>query len=63
MDGQTKMVIITSDKDIIRQFASNQNQNTHIIHMDNNKHITSIKKNDNNSNFHAELSGPVYISF
>jgi len=37
MDGQTKMVIITSDKDIIRQFASNQNQNTHIIHMDNNK--------------------------
>jgi uncharacterized protein YcbK (DUF882 family) len=50
MSGETKMIIITSDEDIIRQFASNKNQNTHIIHMDkNNKQTTSIEINGNNT--------------
>ena len=37
MAGQTKMIIITSDEDIIRQFASNQNQNIQ---------LTSIQTDD-----------------
>ncbi|CAF1235264.1 unnamed protein product, partial [Adineta steineri] len=50
MTGQTKMIIITSDENIIRQFAFNQNTNTHIIDMDiNNRQIISIEKNDNNN--------------
>jgi hypothetical protein len=39
MAGQTKMIIITSDEDIIRQFASNQNKNIQ---------MTSIQTNDLN---------------
>ena len=51
MAGQTKMIIITSDEDIIRQFAFNTNKNTLIIDMDNkNRQITSpIEKNDDNN--------------
>lgn len=36
MASQTKMIIITTDEHIIRQFASNKNENTHIISIDNN---------------------------
>lgn len=39
MAGQTKMIIITSDEDIIRQFTSNQNKNIQ---------MTSIETNDLN---------------
>ena len=53
MAGQTKMIIITSDEDVIRQFAFNKNKNTHIIDMDNNnnnnRQIISIEKNGNNT--------------
>ena len=62
MAGQTKMIIITSDEDIIRQFAFNKNKNTHIIDMDddnNNRQITLIEKNNNNTtdlNFLPELT-------
>lgn len=43
MAGQTKMIIITSDEDIIRQFAFNKNLNTHII---DNRQMTPTGKND-----------------
>ena len=36
MTDQTKMIIITSNEDIIRQFTSNQYKNTHIIDIDTN---------------------------
>ena len=50
MTGQTKMIIITSDEDVIRQFASNKHGNTHIIDMDNNnRQIISIEKTGNNT--------------
>jgi hypothetical protein len=39
MTSQTKMIIITSDEDIIRQFVSNQNENIQ---------MTSIQTNDLN---------------
>ncbi|CAF1097448.1 unnamed protein product, partial [Didymodactylos carnosus] len=61
MTDQTKMIIITSDENIIRQFAFNKNKNTtHIIDMDNNnRQIIPIEKNNNhtiNLNFHPELT-------
>ncbi len=48
MTGQTKMIIITSDEDIIRQFSLNKTTNTHIIDLDNNKQVTSTAKDNNN---------------
>ncbi|CAF0911982.1 unnamed protein product [Adineta steineri] len=57
MTGQTKMIIITSDENIIRQFAFNQNTNTHIIDMDiNNRQIISIEKNDNNNTINLDFA-------
>ncbi|CAF4272238.1 unnamed protein product, partial [Rotaria sordida] len=62
MANPTKIIIITSDEDIIRQFAFNKNKNTYVIDMDdnnNNRQITPIEKNDNstiNSNFLPELT-------
>jgi hypothetical protein len=47
MPGETKMIIITSDEDIIRQFAFNKNKNTHIINLDNDKQATSTTKDNN----------------
>jgi hypothetical protein len=35
MAAQTKMIIITSDEDIIRQFSLNKTKNIHIIDLDN----------------------------
>ncbi|CAF4096403.1 unnamed protein product, partial [Rotaria sp. Silwood1] len=64
MANPAKIIIITSDEDIIRQFAFNKNKNTYIIDMDNNnnnnnRQIIPIEKNDNNtikSNFLPELT-------
>jgi hypothetical protein len=47
MTGQTKMIIITSDEDIIRQFSFNKTKNTHIIDLDNNKQPTSTETDGN----------------
>jgi hypothetical protein len=48
MADQTKMIIITSDEDIIRQFSLNKTKNTHIIDLDDDKQVTSIAKTNNN---------------
>jgi len=49
MATQTKMIIITSDEDIIRQFSLNKTKNTHMIDLDNANQVTSIEKDDNNT--------------
>lgn len=61
MAGPTKMIIITSDEDIIRQFSSNNNnnKNTHIIDLDKRKQINSTaieNNNDINLDFLAHLA-------
>jgi hypothetical protein len=48
MAGPTKMIIITSNEDIIRQFSLNKTTDTHIIHLTNDKQVTTAA-NDNNS--------------
>ncbi|CAF1478736.1 unnamed protein product [Adineta steineri] len=48
MAGQTKMIIITSDEDLIRRLSSNKTDNTRIVDLDNNKQLTSMNNNDNN---------------
>lgn len=67
MAGSTKMILITSDEDIIRQFTLNNNKKTHIIDLDDNKHLTSIAAENNNDiidfNFLAHLSELVRIEF
>jgi hypothetical protein len=66
MAGQTKMIIITSNEDIIRQFSLNNSKNTQIIDLDNNKQVTSIENDEDNHinmNLLAELSQLVCISF
>jgi hypothetical protein len=66
MAGQTKMIIITSNEDIIRQFSLNNSKNTQIIDLDNNKQVTSIENDQDNHinmNLLAELSQLVCISF
>ena len=47
MTGRTKLIIITSDEDIIEQFSLNQTHNTHIVDFDNVKQTTSDPNNDN----------------
>jgi hypothetical protein len=66
MARQTKMIIITSDEDIIRQFSFNKVKNTHIIDLDNGKQVNSTENNNNNiinTNLLAQLSGIVGILF
>jgi hypothetical protein len=65
MAAQTKMIIITSDEDIIRQFSFNKTNNTHIIDLDNGNQVNSTENNNNNItnlNLLAQLSGIVCIS-
>jgi hypothetical protein len=58
------MIIITSDEDIIRQFFSNKNKNTHIIDLDNNTSNGFTEKNNNiNLDYLAQLSGLVCILY
>jgi hypothetical protein len=64
MMTETKMIIITSNEDIIRQFSFNKTTNTHIIDLDNNKQMVPIEKDSNNSvnlAFFAGLSELVCI--
>jgi hypothetical protein len=64
MAAQTKMIIITADEDIIRQFSLNKNKNTHIIDLDDAKQMTSNEREDNiimNLAFLAKLSESVRI--
>jgi hypothetical protein len=66
MAARTKMIIITSNEDIIRQFSLNRIKNTQIIDLDNDKEVTPIENDKNNIinlNFLAELSQLVCIEF
>ncbi|CAF4272117.1 unnamed protein product, partial [Adineta steineri] len=48
MAGETKMIIITSNEDVIRQFSLNKPKNTQIVDLDNNEQVTSMNNNANN---------------
>jgi len=64
MATHTKMIIITSNEDIIQQLSFNKAKNTQIIDLDNNNQITLNGKDDNDStdlNLLARLSGIVCI--
>jgi hypothetical protein len=66
MAGQTKMLIITSDEDIIRRFSLDKTKNTHIIDLRNDNQGTSIKKVNKNISdlaFFAGLSQLVCILY
>ena len=66
MAGHTKMIIITSDEDIIRQFSSKKNKNTKIIDLDDKQKVASIIKDNNDqlsSALLAELSELVRILY
>ncbi|CAF1095278.1 unnamed protein product [Rotaria sordida] len=56
--NETKMIIITSNEDVIRQFSLNKtHNNTLIIDLDNEKQISSISKNNSiNLSVLAQLS-------
>jgi hypothetical protein len=60
MAGQTKMIIITSDEDVIHRFSLNKTTNTQIIDLDNNTQMISTVK-DINLDFLAQLSELVCI--
>ncbi len=65
MARQTKMIIITSNDDVIRQLSSNKSINTHIIDLGNTNQTTTISEHNNNIinlAFLAELSELVCIS-
>lgn len=65
MAGATKIIIITSDEDVIRQFAlHNNNENTHILNLDKNKQIIPTTEDNNNMinlDFLVHLSAVVRI--
>jgi hypothetical protein len=64
MADETKVIIITTNEDIIRQFTLNKTKNTHIIDLDNDQQTTSITKDNGNSinlDFLAGLSQLVHI--
>jgi len=64
MSTQTKMIIITSNEDLIQQFSLNKTKNTKIIDLDNNNQITLINKDNNDIidfNLLAQLSELVRI--
>ena len=46
MAGQTKLIIITSDEKIIRQFSLNSTNNAQIIDLDSVKQTTSNQNTD-----------------
>ena len=47
MAGHTKIIIITSNEDTIRQFSLNKSADTHIILLDNDKQVTTTANNNN----------------
>jgi hypothetical protein len=64
MARQAKMIILTADEDIIRQFSFDKNKNTRIIDLDDLKKIASNEKDNKNIinlAFLAELSKSVCI--
>jgi len=64
MSSQTKMIIITSNEDIIQQLSFNKTKNTHIIDLDKNNQINLNGKDDNHIidlNLLAQLSELVRI--
>jgi len=64
MADKTKIIVITSNEDIIHQFSSNKTKNTHIIDLDDDEQITAMTKDNNNIinlAFLAELSETVRI--
>jgi hypothetical protein len=64
MATQTKMIIITSNEDLIQQFSLNKTKNTKIIDLDNTNQITLIDKDNNDIidfNLLAQLSELVRI--
>jgi hypothetical protein len=64
MTGQTKMIIITSNEDLIRKLSLNKTINTQIIELDHDKQVTAMAEDDNNIinlPFPAELSQLVPI--
>ncbi len=66
MARPTKMIIITSNEDIIRKFSMNKNKNTHIIDLNDAKKISSGEINDKNTinlAFLTQLSELVCILF
>jgi hypothetical protein len=60
MISPAKMIIITSNEDIIRQFSSQKIKDTHIIHLDNNKQLTTVEK-DEKLGYLVEISTLVCI--
>lgn len=60
MPGQTKMIIITTDEDIIRQFSLNKSTTTQVIDLDNHAEQIPLRNNTNDDiislPFLAELS-------
>jgi len=64
MAGQTKMIIITSNEDLIQQLLTNKTINTKIIDLDHDKQVTAMASDDDNVinlSFLAELSELVRI--
>jgi len=64
MAGQAKVIIITSNKDLIRQISLNKTTDTHIVALINDQQITLISKdntNINNLDFLSKLPIPVCI--
>jgi hypothetical protein len=66
MAARAKMIIITSNEDIVRQYSLNKTKNRQIIDSNKNKQITSIENDKNNImdfDLLAELSQLVRIKF
>jgi hypothetical protein len=66
MINQPKMIIITSNEDLINQLSLNNSKDTRIIDLDENKSTTSIPKENNNFldlTFLAQLSEFVSINY
>jgi hypothetical protein len=64
MAGHTKMIVITSDEDVIRKLSLNKSINTQIIELDDDNEMALMAKNDHNIinlAFLAELSELVCI--
>jgi len=64
MASHTKMIVITSDEDVIRKLSLNKTINTQIIELDDDNEMALMAKNDHNIinlAFLAELSELVRI--
>jgi len=57
MAGQTKMILITSDEDIIRRFSLDKTKNTYIIDLHNDDQVNSSTEDNNNISNLAFFAG------